>query len=188
MDETGGTSMTDENESRFCTQDGIECPKRAPWPGWVSAATGAAFLPMTVLAVAMLWQSPSKLAIWLLGFGLFLVPLRYLICARCPYYGQSCSSPMGKTVPFIFKKQEGRSMKAGLWLDVAAFAFLFLFPLPDAFAWRGIGGLFLWISSWFLIFVLLTGLACSRCPFVFCPIGRAGRAFFGLFAKPGRDK
>ncbi len=76
-------------------------------------------------------------------------------------------------------------MKAGLWLDVLAFAYLFLLPLPGTLRTGGAGGLFLWLCAWALIFVLLTGLGCSRCPFVFCPIGRAGR---GLRNLAGRNR
>jgi hypothetical protein len=70
-------------------------------------------------------------------------------------------------------------MKPGLWLDVVFSLLLFALPLPDA--WRQ-GGLLLtlaWLSVFTLMFALITQVACSVCPFTFCPIGRAGRAVWG---------
>ena len=45
-----------------------------------------------------------------------------------------------------------------------------------------VGGLLLtalWLGAFFLFFAVLTKMACSLCPFTFCPIGQAGKAFWG---------
>jgi hypothetical protein len=145
----------------------------------VSKITSLLFIPMIVLAVYVLAHaSITRLAVWLVIFGLFAYPLRYLVCARCPYYGQPCSTNLGRIVPHLFKKQEGKSMKAGLWLDVVCFAVLLLFPLPDVWKMGGIGLTLLWFGSFFLMAAVLTRLACSVCPFTFCPIGQAGKALW----------
>lgn len=173
-------NQTSEVQEKTVIQDGVHCPGKAPWPARVSKLTSLSILPVVLLGIYILAQSSLlRLGIWLFLFAIFAYPLRYLVCARCPYYGQSCSTLMGRTVPRLFKKQEGQSMKLGLWLDVVFTSLLFVFPLPDA--WR-LGGLLLtlaWISVFAVMFALITGVACSACPFTFCPIGRAGRAVWG---------
>jgi hypothetical protein len=162
------------------TQDGVSCPQTAPWHTRVSLMTGLPFIPIAILAAFVLLQtSILKLILWVAVLGIFAYPLRYLICARCPYYGQNCSTSFGRIVPRMFRKQEGRSMKLGLWLDVVMIALLLLIPLPEI--WQ-VGGLLLtalWLGAFFLFFAVLTKMACSLCPFTFCPIGQAGKAFWG---------
>ena len=118
MDEQNNNQKTN---SRGCIyQDGIECPSSPPWPSWVSRISGLPFILILGLASYFLYQSNTiTLLVWLAGFFVFVVPLRYLICARCPYYGKDCSSSFGRLVPLMFKKQDGKSMRLGLWLDVA---------------------------------------------------------------------
>ena len=170
-------------------QDGVSCPRKPPWDPKVSKLTGLPFVLILALAVYVLFQAGIlKLIIWLSALGIIVYPLRYLICARCPYYGMECSSGLGKLVPRLFKKQEGKSMVMGLWLDIVFFTFLFAYPLP--YIWRTEGPLFLliWCFAWFLAFTVLTRVACSVCPFTFCPIGRGGRAFWGLSGTPRRER
>jgi len=163
-------------------QDGVACPHKSPWSPTVSKWSRLVFLPILVLPVIVLAQtSMLKLVLWLGALFVLLVPLRYFVCARCPYYGQSCSTDFGRIVPRLFKKQEGKSMRMGLWLDVVFFAFLCLFPLPEV--WK-IGGPLLvlgWLALFFGVFAALTRVACGACPLTFCPIGRAGRAFWSRF-------
>ena len=170
----------DEAKEEFVMQDGVRCPSHTPWAGRVSKLTSLTFIPIILLAFYILAQANVfKLLIWLLLFAIFAYPLRYLVCARCPYYGQRCSTMMGLTVPRMFRKQEGRSMLLGLWLDVAFFLALFLLPLTEV--WR-VGGfllLLLWVGAFVLMIATITRMACSICPLTFCPIGRAGRAVWG---------
>ena len=166
-------------------QDGIACPRKPPWDPKVSKLTGLPFILILILGIYVLFQAGIiKLLIWLLAFGIFVYPLRYLVCARCPYYGMECSSGMGKLVPGMFKKQEGKSMKMGLWLDVLFFLFLFVYPLAPIWRIKGFLFIILWCAVFFLAFAVLTRMGCTVCPFTFCPIGKGGRAFWGLFNKP----
>ena len=173
----------DEVEEELVMQDGVRCPSHAPWPRRVSTLTSLTFIPIILLAFYILAQANVfKLLTWLLLFAIFAYPLRYLVCARCPYYGQKCSTMMGLTVPRMFRKQEGRSMLLGLWLDVAFFLALFLLPLTEV--WR-VGGfllLLLWVGAFVLMIGTVTRLACTICPLTFCPIGRTGRAVWGKSA------
>jgi hypothetical protein len=170
------------NECRI--QNGVSCPKKSPWPSWVGKVTGIPFFLIAVFASYVLYQTNViVLAVWIVAFVIFLIPLRYLVCARCIYYGQDCSTTMGKTVPLLFKKQEGKSILLGLWLDIAFFAFLFLLPIPGVFCFGGWLLFALWCGTFFLAFIVITRLGCSYCPFTFCPIGKAGKSFWGLFGK-----
>ncbi len=171
------SNRTDAVEKDFTVQDGVRCPSRAPWSPRVSTLTSLTFIPIILLAFYILAQaSVFKLFIWLLLFAIFAYPLRYLICARCPYYGQSCSTLYGRTVPRMFKKQEGKSMVLGLWLDVVFFLVLFLTPLPEVWRVGGFPMLLLWVGAFALMFGTVSRIACTVCPLTFCPIGRAARA------------
>ena len=173
------SNRKDPVEDEFVVQDGVRCPSRAPWSPRVSTMTSLTFIPILLLALYILAQaSVFKLFIWLLLFAIFAYPLRYLICARCPYYGQSCSTLYGRTVPRMFKKQDGKSMVFGLWFDVLFFLALFLIPLPDVWRLGGFLLLLLWVGAFTLMIGTVTRIACTVCPLTFCPIGRAGRVLW----------
>jgi len=168
-------------------QDGVRCPRTSPWPAGAALTMRLMFVPVIVTPVYILSQTNLlKLGIWLLLFGLFAYPLRYLVCARCPYYGQSCSTDLGILVPRMFRKQEGKSMRLGLWLDVVCFLALFALPLPEVWRWGGWPALILWCGLFLVLFGVMTRVACSPCPLTFCPIGRAGRAFWSRVPRAQR--
>jgi hypothetical protein len=81
----------------------------------------------------------------------------------------------------MFKKQEGKSMLFGLWLDVVFLTFLFVFPLIFI---HSLILIIAWCGVFLLAFIVLTRLACAVCPFTFCPIGKGGKAFWRLFKIP----
>ncbi len=167
-------------------QDGVSCPKKSPFPARVAMITGIPILLIMAMAVVVLAATDVwRLVIWLAVALAFLIPLRALICARCPYYGQTCSTGFGKLVPLMFKKQEGKSMVLGLWLDVVAMTFLFIYPLSDMWAYSGWTALGLWCLLYLGMVLALTKIACSLCPFTFCPIGKMGRAIWGFLEPKG---
>ena len=169
-------------------QDGVSCPKLSPWPLRSALISGVMLLAVFGVGAYVLYQvSLLRLLIWLLAAGIFALPLRYLVCARCPYYGQSCSTVAGKIVPLIFAKQEFRSMKLGLWMDVVMGLFLFAFPFADMWAYGGWMGVSLWIVLVILVFLILSRVGCNRCPFTFCPIGKLG-GFVWNFLDGGKNQ
>ena len=170
--------VREQEAEEYVWQDGCRGPRKAPWPPWISRLTALPFAAMFCLGAYILYSSSTvRLAIWLGVIAFAVFPGRYLLCARCPYYGQRCSTLLGLFTPFLHKKQEGKSMKLGLWLDLLEMIALFLIPIVDA--WR-VGGAWM-LALWILVsagaFLTLTRLACPSCSFTFCPIGRAGRAF-----------
>lgn len=168
------------NQSQTIRQDGVLCPRKPPWNPSVSRVTGLPFMAILVLGIYILVVQGGfiQLVIWLLAYAIFSYPLRYLVCARCPYYGMDCSSSYGKLVARMFKKQEGKSMLLGLWLDVVFLSFLFVFPLIYI---KSLVFIIVWCGVFVLAFAVLSRLACAVCPFTFCPIGKGGRAFWKLF-------
>ncbi len=164
----------------YVIQDGVKCPKISPWPESASIITGIPMIFTGGLGFYILASSSiGYLIFWLFLLFLFAYPLRYLVCARCPYYGQHCATSMGKNIHRLFKKQEGKSMKLGLWLDVVIGIPIFLIPLPYAFSTFGWFMGLLWIAVVFGAFAATTRFGCSKCPFTFCPIGKAGRKLWG---------
>gem|GEM_PF-991099 len=185
-DQPMGRKAQDKNS---IIQDGVVCPCTTPWDPKVSTITGLPVVPILILALAILPAAEMLvLIIWLSAFVIFVYPLRYLICARCPYYGMDCSSKAGRLVTRMFKKQEGKSMVMGLWLDVMFFAFLFVYPLPHIRRVKGALWTMAWCSAFFVAFLTATRFGCSVCPFTFCPIGKGGRAFWRLFERQLRKK
>lgn len=170
-----------QKNSKVLLQDGVPYPVNSPWPKRTSWMTQAAFPATLFLAIYILSHtSMVRLIIYLVLMVIIAWPTRYFLCARCPYCGENCCTIMGKYTPFLFKKQEGKSMKIGLWLDLIFFILLIFFPIYDA--WE-VGGFFLtaaWFFTSMLNLLLLNGMSCPVCPFTFCPIGKISRALWTL--------
>lgn len=165
-----------EKKSVVChIQDNVEYPEQPPWPRHTEILTGVPMAVTGLLGVYILVKtSLPALAIWLvLGF-ILTYPLRYLVCARCPYYGQNCSTPMGRLTPYLFKKQAG-SMKTGLWGDIILGIPLFLIPLICAVSAKAWGLTAAWLISSAIASIMLSRFGCRNCPFTFCPVGAIGR-------------
>ena len=159
-------------------QDGAACPRESPWtrPSKIEILT---WLVVVGLGIYILGKTSfHALAAWLLMIFTFVVPLRYLICARCPYYGQECHNGLAKFVTYLFKKQEGKSMVLGLWLDIILGAPIAVIPLY--YAWTGWGWIMVlaWVTAVVASLIAMTRFGCLKCPFTFCPIGKAGRALW----------
>ena len=165
---------------RLCVlQDGVECPKEAPWKKTYSVAGIPGLILIGLGAYILLKTSIPWLFVWGLIVFLFAYPLRYLICARCPYYGQQCWSGLGVAVTFMFKKQEGKSMVLGLWLDVVLGLIIFAIPLVHAVRDLAPSIVLAWCGAFTLMVGVMTRLGCAHCPFTFCPIGKLGKLLWG---------
>ncbi|MFZ5562843.1 MAG: hypothetical protein ACOZBW_02240 [Thermodesulfobacteriota bacterium] len=162
------------------------CPPDPPWPKYVAFITFIPWPFIVGMAVYILWStSRVMLGVWLAAFVLFFFPLRYLVCAPCPYYGKNCSTIMGRLVPLMFAQRPGTPLAVGLWLDIVAFAVLSMIPVP--WAWR-LGGwplTALWLAVFAAALASLGLLGCRYCPFSYCPIGKAGRGLARILGRPG---
>jgi hypothetical protein len=179
MEEIASYRKGKDGERLCVLQDGVECPRQAPWKKTYSAA-GIPGLILIALGVYILAKtSIAWLMIWGLIVFLFAYPLRYLICARCPYYGQQCWSGLGVAVTFMFKKQEGKSMMLGLWLDVVLGLIIFAIPLVLAVRYLAPAMTMVWCGAFLLMVGVMTRAGCASCPFTFCPIGKLGKRLWG---------
>ncbi len=168
--------QTKVSEQSDIIQDGVACPRTPPWPKGIMKWTTFSMMPNTILAIYILSQTNViKLVVWFIILILFCYPLRYLVCARCPYYGKNCSTYFGRIIPFLFKKQEGKSMKLGLWLDLVIYMILFVIPLPEVWQFGGIFTLALYFGTLLFMSIIISRLGCANCPLTFCPIGQVSR-------------
>lgn len=177
------TEKTDTQCNDFIMQDGIKCPKASPWEGrrHISNIVMLPLLTALVLGTYILVATSMKaLIIWYTLLFVLLYPLRYMVCARCPYYGQNCYTPMGKLIPHLFPRQQGKSMKLGLWLDIVIAVPFFLMVYPFAYQLHGWRMVFIWFIISLIFFTFLTQLGCLNCPFAFCPVGKMGRQYWSL--------
>lgn len=168
-------NQTEQKTAACHIQDSVEYPTHPPWPRHTEILTG---IPMAVTGLLGIYTlartSLPALAVWLVLGGILAYPLRYLVCARCPYYGQSCSTPMGRFIPYLFKKRAG-SMKAGLWGDIILGIPLFLIPLACAVSAEAWGLASAWMITSVIALGMLSRFGCKNCPFTFCPVGAISR-------------
>jgi hypothetical protein len=143
-----------------------------PWPKYVSFITTSSALPASALAWrALLREKRHKLPIYG-GLWLALATVaRRDICARCPYYGEHCSTLFGKITPLMWPRSDKPMTTQGFYWDLALLPAIFLYPLPEI--WRGSKGSFAaYLAAWGLYLATMYNLACKRCPLEACPVPR----------------
>lgn len=175
-------NQTDNHTQEFTIQDGCHCPNDPPWHPMVSKITAVPillFFGVGFFGVAQLGY--VYFLIWLILAGIKIYGIRYLVCARCPYYGKNCSSFFGKLVPLLHKKQENKSMVIGLYIDTLFWGILFLFPLYYFLQYKMAGFTILYCLSFIFMVGILSRLACTVCPLTVCPVGKMGRLFWRIF-------
>ncbi|MBU0994348.1 MAG: hypothetical protein KJ737_17795 [Proteobacteria bacterium] len=172
---------TGNHSQKFIIQDGCHCPEDPPWHSTVSKITALPilfFFGIGAFGVAHLGY--VYFFVWLVLAGIKIYGIRYLVCARCPYYGKNCSSFFGKLVPFMHKKQENKSMIIGLWIDTLFWGILFLYPLYYFLQYKMYGFTILYCLSFLLMVGTITRLACIICPLTICPVGKMGRIYWRI--------
>ncbi|MBC7231310.1 MAG: hypothetical protein H5T74_13080 [Actinobacteria bacterium] len=142
---------------------------RSPWPPWVSFLTTASALPAAALGTVSLWRGGrGKLLPWAGAWGLLTTVSRRYICARCPYYGEHCSTLFGRLTPLMWERDERLLTTRSFYWDIALAPILFVLPAPDAY--RVSKRLFIaYLAAWALFLGTLHTLGCRRCPLTVCP-------------------
>jgi hypothetical protein len=165
-----------KKENIIHIQDGCRYPEKTPWSPMVTRITSSMVLIFFLAGVYGTFKAGFFVfLVWVAAFAFKLWGVRYIVCARCPYYGEDCSCFYGRFTAHFYKKQENKSMKMGLWIDLFVWAFIFLFPLYHYLdAGMDLFALF-WCSIFAFMFGSLSVFACSTCPFEFCPQGFVGR-------------
>lgn len=174
-------NINENYPEKFIMQDGCRCPEEPPWHPTVSKITAVPILFFFgVGGYGMAQLGYLYFAVWISLVGIKIYGIRYIVCARCPYYGTNCSSFFGRLVPFLHKKQENKSMVIGLWIDTLFWGVLFLYPLYYFVQNKMYITTLMYGSSFLLMVVLLSRLACSICPLTICPVGQMGRKFWSI--------
>ncbi len=143
-----------------------------PWPGYVSFATTFSALPAAALGTRALRRgSRIKLPLYGAAWAALTTVARRDICARCPYYGEYCSTLFGKITPLIWPRSDKPLVKQGFYWDLALLPLLFILPLPEV--WHDSeAGLAAYLAAWGLFLAAMYELACRRCPLEACPVPR----------------
>jgi hypothetical protein len=143
-----------------------------PWPKPVSFITTGSALPASALALrALLKENRRKLPIYGGLWAALATVARRDICARCPYYGEYCSTLFGKVTPLMFPRSDKPLTTQGFYWDLALLPAIFLYPVPEVF--RVSKRLFAaYLAAWALYLTTMYNLACKRCPLEACPVNR----------------
>ncbi|MEW6554544.1 MAG: hypothetical protein AB1384_09685 [Actinomycetota bacterium] len=147
-------------------------PAANPWPTYVSFVTTGSTLPALTLGLrSLLEKNPRKLP----GYGILWAALATIsrkdICARCPYYGEYCSTLFGKITPLVFPHSDKPMTTRGFYWDLALLPALFLYPIPEINR-SSRKRLVAYIVSWAVFLAAMYSLACRRCPLEACPVPR----------------
>lgn len=143
-----------------------------PWPEYVSFVTTSSALPAIAIASrALLRGKPRKLPAYGLLWTALTTVARRDICARCPYYGEYCSTLFGKITALILPRSDKPLTRQGFYWDLVLLPAIFIYPAPEI--WRDSRSLFsAYLGSWAIFLSAMYGLACRRCPLEACPVPR----------------
>jgi len=152
------------------SQEGTAPPN--PWPQYVSIVTTASALPSGAIALkALLRENRRKLPVYGLLWTALTTVARRDICARCPYYGEYCSTLFGKITALMWPRSDKPLTRQGFYWDLVLLPAIFIYPAPEI--WRGSSRLFAaYLAALALFLSAMYTLACRRCPLEACPVPR----------------
>ena len=154
------------------TRNGSAQRAANPWPVYVSFVTTASGLPAVALAVhTLLKEKPRKLPVYGALWATLVTISRKDICARCPYYGEYCSTLFGKITPLMFPHSDKPLTTQGFYWDLALLPALILYPMPEILR-TSRRLLAAHLAGWVLYLATMYNLACKRCPLEACPVPR----------------
>lgn len=158
-----GCSCEDCNAVADCS--GVAGAGENPWPRGTAYVTTAFFgIPVTMGAYALLRKAPRRTPLFAAMWVAISTAVRQVVCCRCEYYGQECSTLMGKWTATILEPDPGHPLTAeAFYLDFGLIAASLLYPLPQVFK---MGKRYL---ALYALAIAAGGLgvrllACTRCP------------------------
>ena len=115
-----------------CSEECSEAPPN-PWPRGTAYVTTALFgIPVSMGAYALLRKAPRRLPIFVSIWAALATAVRQVVCCRCEYYGQECSTLMGLWTASRFERDEDNPLTAEAFqLDFALIGASMLYPLPQ---------------------------------------------------------
>ncbi len=152
-----------------CSEAGCAEGAESPWPHGTSYITTALFaVPGLLGSWALLRKAPLRLPIFAGIWVAIATVVRKVVCCRCEYYGEDCSTMMGKWTAMLFEKDEEHPLTAeAFYLDFGLIGASILLPLPQV---KKMGSRYL---ALYLLAVLLSAagiryFACRHCPVTVC--------------------
>jgi hypothetical protein len=140
-----------------------------PWPTSTAFITTGSILPISAIGTyALLKGNRRKLLLWGMLWGALTTVSRREICARCPYYGEYCSTLMGKITPLMWPRSDKPLTTQGFYWDIALAPALLLYPMPQVHR-HSRQLLAAYLAAWILYLATMYNLACKRCPLTMCP-------------------
>ena len=150
--------------------DEIQCQVENPFDRKNAVAnTVVAFIPFFISIYAVAKYKPRKLPLLLGAQAVFLTVGRRMVCARCQYYGQECSTMLGIMAAKMMPKDESRPLQRN---DIIA-DFVLLF-LPGVIAFpqthKNHKLALLYTASVVAALGALLFNGCGKCGNDFCPL------------------
>ena len=131
--------------------------------------TGLMGASMAIGASAIARHKPIKLAVFVPGVVALMTWWRRFVCARCVYYGRTCSTLLGVWTSKIMPRDEGRELdRDAMVVDLAFIGLLAAMPLPQVLRSRKLAALY--CAALALGFGRILFLSCPSCANEFCPM------------------
>jgi hypothetical protein len=152
-----------------CPGEGCSQMTESPWPPGTATRTTALFgLPAVLGIWALLRKAPRRLPVYMALWVVIMTVVRKYVCCRCDYYGQECSTLMGKWTAMIYEKDEEHPLTTeAFYLDFALIGASVLFPLPQVKK-MGFFYLLLYVAAALGSSLAVRQMACKYCPNVVC--------------------
>lgn len=151
-------------------------PAANPWPrgtAYVTTSFYGVVLAMGTYALAR--KAPRRLPLFAFLWVVLITAVRKIVCCRCEYYGQECSTLMGKWTAMILPPEPEKNLTAeAFYVDLAVVGACILYPIPQAYE-MGKRYFVLYVAFMLLGGLVVRLLGCSRCPNAVCPMNPSHR-------------
>lgn len=131
--------------------------------------TGLMGTAMAIGGVAMALYKPWKLILFVPGVVGLMTWGRKFVCARCVYYGKTCSTLLGVWTAAIMPRDEEREIdRETMFVDLGILGLLAVMPLPQVLKNRKLAVLY--FAALALCSGRLLTSSCPSCANDFCPM------------------
>jgi hypothetical protein len=125
--------------------------------------------PTVIALYAIAKYKPRKLPIFLAGNAALYTVMRRLVCARCQYYGQPCSTMLGIMTAKMMPRDESKALdRNGIYADFAVMFALGFYAAPQID--KSLKLSLIYHASVVAAFGAVLFNACGKCGNDFCPM------------------